>query len=405
MTTRRTILALLHLTCALAGVRAFTRPSALRQHRLRTGGRDCAPSKEDNWVDLGGRRRRNTALPALVPVSVEDAATFLNVGGVPNAAQYFSYFGRTQREKYARAMDAFAVSFVGVFFSYFLSFLLGSFLSTVFGFIALFWGFFGPELEAYQRNWELLGGRRLIDPWYGRQNEELPLDQQGLYTALFLGVINDLCVVEFTHSEKEYELDSFIDYRMDEDELEAETGNPYLLRLRMDDTNGRELQVHARMSEEYLDLQVGQSIAGVLLAGSSNFQQLSAMTDFCVPDARRWIGDYPYLDRRAFESYLVETEELWDMMEDERLAFAEEAGIDAQPSRGDQERPPRYDRYGEDEDQGYYRGIEATDATAWKPRSSFEQEERYYDEVQQREGSRADSPSSQRFYDDAEYYD
>jgi hypothetical protein len=79
-------------------------------------------------------------------------------------------------------------------------------------------------------------------------------DKAGLYPAIFLGQILDLCVVESADDadEDEYDIGDFDDYQMATDELEQFSGEPYLLRVRCIDQTGRKLQVHTRLSEEYV---------------------------------------------------------------------------------------------------------------------------------------------------------
>jgi hypothetical protein len=189
---------------------------------------------------------------------------------------------------------------------------LGGFVATIFGAIFLFWGVLSPELKARQRNWEFLGGRALVDPW---MVDERDLDKQGLYGSLYLGKVDDICVVESTSSVDEYDLDEFQDYSMELDELEQISGNPYLIRARMRDNEGRELQTHARMSEDYLDIRAGMPVLAIMLSKSQSFSSLAALTDFMVPDADCWIGDYPYLNRPEIEAFLANEGEIWDLLQ------------------------------------------------------------------------------------------
>jgi hypothetical protein len=189
---------------------------------------------------------------------------------------------------------------------------LGSFVATVFGAIFTFWGVLSPELKARQRNWEFLGGRALVDPWIVKWKDE---DKQGLYGSLFLGKVDDVCVVESTSSLDEYDLDDFEDYTMESDELEQFAGTPYLIRAKFSDDEGRELQAHARMSEDYLGVQIGMPVLAILLSKSQSFSSLAALTDFMIPDNDCWIGDYPYLNRPEIEARLAEDDELWDLLQ------------------------------------------------------------------------------------------
>jgi hypothetical protein len=249
---------------------------------------------------------------SLIPLPVDELARLVATGA-PTASQYSSYWGRTKQEQYGRFLESSIVSFLGVFFSYFLSFVLGGFIATLFGCLFVFYGVLSPEFKAYQRNWEFLGGRPLVDPWTVEGDPE----RAGLYGALFLGRIGDVCVVEDSEAVEEFDLITFSDYTMETDELERYTGQPYLLRVGCVDSSGRDLQVHARLSEEYLDLRPGMPITGILLSVSPKFTRLAALTDFYVPAAECWIGDYPYLDRAELEALLAEDDQIWNALQDE----------------------------------------------------------------------------------------
>ncbi|EEC44180.1 predicted protein [Phaeodactylum tricornutum CCAP 1055/1] len=262
---------------------------------------------------------------ALMPLPTDEVQRLIAVGA-PTAIQYSTYWGRTAQEQYGRVLESAIVSFLGVSFSYFMSFVVGGFVATIFGSLFLFWGILSPELKAYQRNWEFLGGRELVDPWGVRESGRDPEDA-GLYGALFLGYIADVCVVEdATTYSYEYDLAEFADYNMNDDELEKYTGRPYLLRLLVADKSvngqdrddiggGRELQVHARLSDEYLDVRRGMPVSGILLSTSPRFDRLAAITDLFVPDAGCWIGDYPYLNRAEVEDLLARDDEIWDLLQ------------------------------------------------------------------------------------------
>ena len=265
-----------------------------------------------------------------------------------------------QREQYNRFVESFGVMLIGLFFSYFLSFVLGGFVATILGCLFGFWGILSPDLKARQRNWELLGGRQLVDPWSDYDGDE---DKQGLYGALFLGRIDDVCVVEDPSATTEFDLSDFDDYTMDTDELEKWAGNPYLIRVRLTDDSDRELQVHARMSEEYLDIEPGMPVAAVLLSKSQKFVSLAALTDVFVPDAKCWVGDYPYLDRPEIEALLEEDDELYDLMQDQaddydddEVVYDEDDDDDGIEAEYEYEEEEEEDN--DDSDDRYYDGME-----------------------------------------------
>mmetsp|Transcript_13397 Transcript_13397/g.20108 ORF Transcript_13397/g.20108 Transcript_13397/m.20108 type:complete len:368 (+) Transcript_13397:51-1154(+) len=278
----------------------------------------------------------STLQMSLIPIDRDEIGQLITKR-LPTPAQYATYWGRTSREQYNAAFESFGVSFLGVFAAYFLSFAIGQFVATILGMIAAFWVLLGPELKAYQRNWELTGGRELVDPWTDSDSDsddgffaefnKKDEDNRGLYGAFYFGRILNVCVVEDPSDppEDEYPLDEFEGYTMETDDLERITGKPYNLRLLVTDdaasdygSDGRELQIHARMSEEYLDLEVGMPVCTLLLSGSQKFESLAALTDFLIPDAGPcWVGDYPYIDRPVLERLFVKDGELWDALRDE----------------------------------------------------------------------------------------
>lgn len=268
---------------------------------------------------------------ALIPAPVPTLTQAL-VLGVPTGEQWSAYWGRTPRERYDALFEAVSTTFLGLFGSYFLGFVVGTPIATLTGTVALFWVLLGPEFKAYQRNWELRAGRDLVDIFedddyeYDEYNEDQ--NNRGLYGAYFLSSVAHVAVVNTadTPASREYPLSEFQDYTMENDEQERISGIPYKLRLRIEDINGRTLQVHARMSEEYLDIQKGMPVASILLSTKADFGQLAALTDIWIPEIDAWVGDYPYLNKEVFRSILGQKKmrtllenESWIDEEDEYL--------------------------------------------------------------------------------------
>jgi hypothetical protein len=266
----------------------------------------------------------------LMPLATDEVQRLVAVG-VPTAAQYASYWGRTQSEQYGRLLESAIVSFLGVFFSYFLSFVVGGWIATILGALFVFWGILSPQFKAAQRNWELLGGRALVDPW--SLPPERDPEQAGLYGSLWLAHVRDICVVEDSAAlaQDEYDLQDFQDYTMESDAMEKLTGRPYLLRVLAADRNGRELQIHARLSEEYLDLQPGMPLVGILLSTSPRMDRLAAITDLYIPESNCWIGDYPYLDRAEMQDLLATDDEVWNALQDERVDYTSTVSSNTAP--------------------------------------------------------------------------
>ena len=185
----------------------------------------------------------------------------------------------------------------------------------MFGSLFAFWAVLSPDFKARQRNWEFLGGRAIVDPWMVDNGNVADENNAGLYGSILLGRVEDACVVENNAATEEYDLDDFQDYKSDEDELEEISGFPYLIRMRLSDDEGRELQIHARLSEEYLGIEQGMPVAGILLSTAQSFSSLSAMSDIYVPEAACFVGDYPYLNRPGMEELFASDDDLWNTLQ------------------------------------------------------------------------------------------
>jgi len=277
---------------------------------------------------------------SLVPLEGYESERLLDVRcWAPNGLQYATFAtGRTQRERYALLLESSLVGFVGCVCSYLLSFAVGGFLATLLGTAFLFWGPLGPQFKAAKRNWDFLQGRRFLagyDDGYGgeygdgvrssspprRQRRRNGGSSSLLYGALYLGRIDDLCVVEdeFDSAWQEYDVSEFAeDYTAERDELDLQVGRPYLLRVRCTDNDGdgdggRTLQCHSKLSEEYLDnLQIGMPVMAVLASADPRFAALEAVSDLYVPDAACYVGDYPYLSRPDVEEFLDANPDVWN---------------------------------------------------------------------------------------------
>lgn len=216
-----------------------------------------------------------------------------------------------------------------------MSFVIGAPVATLMGSVCAMWVLLGPEAKAYQRNWELRGGRDLVDVWM-ESDEGTGYMPEGLFSAYYVATVRDVGVVENetdnSNKGQMYSLDDFVDYTMEEDEMEREDGLPYKIRMLLKDRTGRELQVHARMSEDYIDIEEGMAVVGVLLSTEPEFGSLAALTDLFVPELGVWVGDYPYLDKRNFVREMEDDEELMDELDDEEAYYEERYGNDGDSS-------------------------------------------------------------------------
>lgn len=170
----------------------------------------------------------------------------------------------------------------------------------------LFWGILGPELKATQRNFEFLNGNPLADTESG----------DGLHGALWLGRIKTVGVVGDADDTIVEDLAKFKDYSLEGDDGEQYFGRPYLLRVQIVDSDDRVLQIHCRLTEDYLGLKAGLPVMTLLLSDSERFDRLAALTDIYVLQEDRgiFVGDYPYLNRLELERWLAEDDKLWEML-------------------------------------------------------------------------------------------
>jgi len=303
-------------------------------------------------INNKAHHKANTQLQmSLIPIPVNELQDILPTPSklTPSGDQYVTYLGRTPQQRFNSLFEGVSIAFLGSMFAYFISFVIGQFFATLLGIIFLFWPILSPEFKAYNRNWELVGGRDLVDVWMDEEDynngyyDLPPEDKRGLYGAYYVAQIEDVCVVDDVRasSEEEYDLEEFSGYTMATDELQSVTGLPWKLRLRLLDDEGRGMQVHSRMSEDYLDLQPGMNAVGVLLSTSKKFGKLAGMSDFCILDdvdgvAVSWVGDYPYLDKDMFlrtlnengvtDSLLLDYDDNDDDVETERDTKIEDKG-------------------------------------------------------------------------------
>ena len=292
------------------------------------------PTPKRSLVRPPTSRGSSSSLWAIVPLQAQELENLVTAGGPngsvltasPTREQYLTYFGRTPSERYARLVESLLISLLGMTFSYFLSFVLGGYVATLLGSLFLFWSVLVPDFKARQRNWEFLMGRSFQDYYYdcdddNEEERDLSYDENSnaLYGALWTGYIADVCVVESSSATQEYDLQEFQDYTMERDDLEKYTGQPYLLRTQVQDHQGRVLQIHARLSEDYLGLAPRMPVLGILLSHNRQFTQLDALTDLYVPSCQCWIGDYPYLNRYEIQALLEEDDRIWNQLQKEGL--------------------------------------------------------------------------------------
>ena len=107
-------------------------------------------SRNDSYkrrITTATNNNKNALCMALIFAPLSDLNQCL-VLGVPTGEQYTAYWGRTSRERINAIFESCTITFLGLFASYFLSFVIGTSLATLFGSVAAFWILLGPQWKA-----------------------------------------------------------------------------------------------------------------------------------------------------------------------------------------------------------------------------------------------------------------
>jgi len=201
--------------------------------------------------------------------------------------EWFS--GNTEREKFEVVLQTTFVAFLGLWGSYFVSFVVGSPLATISGAFFSMNGLLRPIFLAYQRAVKVRG----YDP-------EVP-HIAGLFSGEVLSCeteTRDAPVRVFEPS------DRLVGSPLPP--LKAPPPRRFESILRIQDESGRRLVVRAPRTKAHARVEPGMRVEVVIFAeGIENFDQVIGATDAYIPEAAVWFGSYPYLDRNEFKSFLA----------------------------------------------------------------------------------------------------
>ncbi|MFM7676035.1 MAG: hypothetical protein ACKO5F_10725 [Synechococcus sp.] len=142
----------------------------------------------------------------------------------------------------------------------------------VVGFVFLLYMLWGPILEAGQRNASL---------------RRYPV------AALFEGEVADLYTREVVEERREQ--------AGKEGRLELVENRRTWLCLELEDEEGYLGQVRFPMEKKHQSIRRGMVVRAVVLSERRDFSRIGAITDAWLPQAKLWVGEYPYLLRPAFE--------------------------------------------------------------------------------------------------------
>lgn len=124
----------------------------------------------------------------------------------------------------------------------------------------------------------------------GRRNSQL---RRYPAAALFDGVIADLYTKEKLEGRQE-QTDK-------QGRLELVENCRTWLCLELEDEDGYLGQLRFPLEKQHKLIRRGMTIRCLVLAERSDFSRIARLSDGWIPQAKLWVGDYPYLLRPAFE--------------------------------------------------------------------------------------------------------
>lgn len=191
-------------------------------------------------------------------------------------AQYSSYWGLNSIERVQKVFESVIVAYGGAWLAWFASFMVGSLISAVFGVGLVFNWIYTPWLNAKKRNSKI----------WPRSTK--------LHYALLTGRIESLSRL-----------------RRRTGKMIGAVSQEYL-QLVVSDESNRRLEIITQWQEGYAGLRVQMKCETVIASPVRDFSELFTVTELWVPSSDCYVGDYPYLNRRAFESlvYSVEAAQL-----------------------------------------------------------------------------------------------
>ena len=205
---------------------------------------------------------------SILPISQNKVYDLNLVSREVNAAQWSSYWGLNSKERLQRVLESLLVAYGGAWFAWFVSFMAGGLAPFVGTFLVFNW-LYSPWLNAKRRNDKFWSTREFAKKY-----------------AIYCGQITNV------------------------NKLKRRAGKTIgaakqeFLQLLIEDENGRELEIITQWQEKYRRLQEGALCETILVSSSGDFTTLSLVTDVWVPSCDVWCGDYPYINKLAFQRFM-----------------------------------------------------------------------------------------------------
>ena len=190
--------------------------------------------------------------------------------------QYGSYWGTNPIERVQRVFESVIIAYGGAWLAWFCSFMIGPLLSAIVGVGLIFNWVYTPWLNAKKRNAKI---------WPKAKN---------LSYAVYSGRIESLTKL-----------------RRRRGKMIGDVSQEYL-QMVVKDEFGRQLEIITQWQETYSELRSQMKCECIIASPKRDFSTLFTITEVWVPSCDCWVGDYPYLNRDAFESlvYSLEKQQL-----------------------------------------------------------------------------------------------
>jgi hypothetical protein len=251
---------------------------------------------------------------------------------------------------YEQFIESSMIAFVGLYASYFASFMVGSGLSTIAGTLFITNGLLRPYLAAYTRSRALRGGATEEGPSMAisaalftgrvancslkrrRQTQKSSRSKQSFqifgtepgYTPRgYGGEVTGLSEDDDNDDDDDEHKDQERKFRSSARFPELDNGveGRDWVEMTVEDSGGRALSVTVPFRKRLRKLAKGMSSAAVVFADVTSSQgsgrgggrggggweqatELYSSTDVFVAECDAWVGPYPYLDRSEFRRYL-----------------------------------------------------------------------------------------------------
>lgn len=202
---------------------------------------------------------------ALIPLPRSQMKLLVPRGKV-TPAQWCSYWGYTPVDTLQRILESMLFAYGGAWMAWFLSFMAGPFVSSIFGSITIFNWLYLPYISSQRNNNKM---------WFNSQGKLL-------HHALFKGSIQSMRRI-----------------RRRSGKTIGALSQDYLDIVVMDEME-RELEIITPWREDYRVLREGMTLETVVASSSSKFSHIHSVTDGYIPSCNLWLGDYPFLERSLF---------------------------------------------------------------------------------------------------------